>query len=172
MGPTQRRRAVAISSLISACGLVCVLLLAGLVADQENCIDQMYANVKRCLQFATEECPLLIETPAAENGELCANISSMICFFDRFDSKERKVLGICIDTCHVYQAGYMPLNYIKKWLKRSSIPIRLIHFNDSQRSRGCCVDSHKFPGQGEIGVCHMLEVAKFACRKNIPCVLE
>lgn len=140
--------------------------------SMENSINIMELMVRNALQYATEECPLLLETSAAEGADVCTRIDELGAFFYRFTEDERRRLGICVDTCHVYSSGYCPLEYLKTWEERYKIRIGLIHFNDSVGNMGCCKDRHECVGVGKIGVQTMVAVAEWANQRNIPMVRE
>src|SRR5690606_33185561 len=94
-------------------------------------------------------------------------------FFYRFTSTERKKLGLCVDTCHVFASGVDPLTYLKHWETYvKDIPIRLIHFNDSATVQGSHKDRHATPGTGYIGMAKLDAIAKWCYDRNIPMVRE
>lgn len=142
------------------------------IISNTTALEIMYNNVKKCLNYASESCPLLIETPAAEKNEMCCNIFELIDFFNKFTIDEKKVLGVCIDTCHVFSAGYNPIIYLNEWIKYSDIPIKLVHFNDCTREFGCRHDEHSIPGHGHIGTNIMKEVFEFCIQRKIDMVME
>ena len=127
--------------------------------------------VRNSLSYATESCPLLLETSCGEGTEVLTKIEELGTFFYRFSVEERKKLGVCIDTCHVFAAGYQPLSYLEHWEKYCKIPIILVHFNDSKGICGSCLDRHVYPGYGNIGV-RMIEIAKWCKSRNIQMVIE
>lgn len=128
--------------------------------------------VRTALPYATESCPLLLETPCNEGTEVCGQIQDLGQFFYRFTEEERKKLGVCVDSCHVYSAGYDPLAYLQHWEKYCGVPIKLLHFNDSQGPAGCCKDRHAAPGHGHIGMEKMQAIAAWCHERNIPMVRE
>jgi deoxyribonuclease-4 len=128
--------------------------------------------IRQALSHATEECPLLLETPCGEGTEIVTRIEDFGNFFSRFSSEERKRLGICADSCHILSAGYDPLQYLQHWEKYCSVPIRLVHFNDSQGKAGCCTDRHASPGYGHIGMDKMVAIANWCTERNIPMIVE
>jgi deoxyribonuclease-4 len=140
--------------------------------SEPEALTIMEYMVRTALPHATEMCPLLLETPCNEGTEVCGKIEELGNFFFRFTSEERKKLGVCIDTCHVFSAGYDPLLYLQHWEKYCQTPIKLVHFNDSDRECGSCVDRHASPGQGHIGMDKMMAIAKWCSDRNIPMVRE
>jgi len=115
---------------------------------------------------------LLLETSAGEGTDICTEIQDLGEFFYRFTPEERNHLGVCVDTCHVFSAGYDPLQYLIHWETHCPVRIGLIHFNDSKGIRGCCRDRHERPGFGHIGLRRLCDVARWANQRNIPMVRE
>lgn len=97
-------------------------------ADVET---SMYRVVRNHLQWATEKCPILLETPAKEGKEIVTTVSDFIAFYKLFSEEERKRVKICVDTCHVFSAGYYPLDYMKALHEGLGDVIGLVHFNGS-----------------------------------------
>jgi deoxyribonuclease-4 len=88
-------------------------------------------------------------------------------------------LGICVDTCHVFAAGY-PLTTRQEYLAtirqlRDTVgleQIQAFHLNDSKRERGSRVDRHAHIGRGHIGLeafRHLLNDRRF---RRVPMYLE
>lgn len=137
-----------------------------------TCYDQMVKNVRVALQYATPECPLLIETPAGEKNEMLPFIQELAGFMNSFTPEESSNLGLCVDTCHVFAAGYHPVEYLKTWSTLSNIPIKLVHYNDSEKGVGCHIDRHATPGLGSIGITVMVEVAVWCANNKVDFVRE
>lgn len=140
---------------------------------EEDALNTMELMVRNALEYASEDCKLLLENGVGEGTEICTKLEELGDFFYRFSKDERKKLGICIDTCHSHSAGYDPLDYLTRWKKEyPDIKIALVHFNDSKGACGCHVDRHEIPGQGHIGLEKLLMVAEFCYTRNIPAVRE
>jgi deoxyribonuclease-4 len=141
--------------------------------SEEDALNTMELMIRNALEYATEECKLLLETPVGEGTEITVTLEGLGDFFYRFSADERKKLGVCIDLCHVFSASYDPLEYLIQWeQKYPDIKISLVHFNDSKGVCGCKVDRHEIPGRGHIGLEKMLMVAEFCYFRNIPMVRE
>lgn len=119
---------------------------------------------------------ILLETPAGQSGSLCSDINDFVDFITRFAQTEfYPYLGICIDTCHLFQAGYdlNSLDVQKNVIETFSIvqdKIKLIHLNDSYHKSGTRVDKHERLGKGYIKPSRLM---KFACvYSNIPMIME
>lgn len=138
-------------------------------------LDRMAESVKKVLPYATQQCPLLIETPAGEGTELLTKIEELAGFYAlRFNDEERKRLKICVDSCHVWSASYDPLEYIQRWVQvygAASVP--LVHFNDCEFEVGCCRDRHAhYTGGGKMGFEKMMKLAEFCVNNGIAMVTE
>lgn len=117
-------------------------------------------------------CKFLLETPAAEGNETLFTDESFISFCMHIKNIPGvgEHFGICIDTCHVFAAGYSPYNYIKNISKY--MPIDLVHFNDSKNRLGSKLDRHEIAGRGYIPWYILLKSAEFCQKNNIPMINE
>lgn len=140
--------------------------------SEADALTIMEYMVRTALPYASETCPLLLETPCNEGTEVCGKIEELGNFFFRFTTEERKRLGVCVDTCHVFAAGYDPLAYLQHWEKHCQTTIRLVHFNDSQGACGSCIDRHQSPGHGLIGMEKMMAIARWCADRSIPMLTE
>lgn len=120
--------------------------------------------------------PVLLETPAGKGGEMCWNIKEFVEFILKFSGQYFYTqLGICLDTCHMFQAGldFNNSNLIKqvhKILKPVQNKIKLIHLNDSYYPVGNRIDRHEQIGHGFIQINKLI---KFVYPyKSIPMILE
>lgn len=137
----------------------------------EEATKNMINNIVKSIQFATPECPLLLETPAGQGTEMLTNREDFMNFIKSIDDAR---LGICIDTCHVFSSGYMPMDYInyviddEKLLNR----LKLFHYNDSEKECKSCVDRHALLFYGKIPMEEMIFVAFTGQNYGIPLVIE
>lgn len=146
-----------------------------LTLTDEEALNNMETFVRSVLPDASEQCPLLLETPVGEGLEICWQLEELVKFYNRFTLEEKKRVKICLDTCHVYVAGYDPLDYLERWTKYCSVDsIALIHFNDSEKPMGSHVDRHSFylSNQGHIGLARLMEVASWCYQRGISMVNE
>lgn len=129
-------------------------------------INTMKKNMYDAMQFATDACPILLETPAGQGTEVLRTREEFTAFVAEFGDGR---LRMCIDTCHVFACGHQPLDYIQQ----TPPPfINLIHFNDSAAPCGSCVDRHAAIGQGHIGIDTMTAIAHHAVSHGLPMVIE
>ena len=119
---------------------------------------------------------ILLETPAGQGGEMYYDLIEFIKFITKFSKLYfYKQIGICLDTCHIFQAGY-DLNDSKVIKKIHTLftplknKINLIHLNDSYHQVGERIDRHEQIGKGQIQVNKLIEF--IYPYKNIPMILE
>jgi len=137
--------------------------------SESKAIEIMYENLSKSIDYATEDCPILLETPSGQGTETLTECELFFDFVQRFDKR----VSICIDTCHVFASGYKdPLLYIKYIHKKDPTLIKLIHFNDSKGDCSSCVDRHEIIGDGKIGLDVLENIAIFCKENNYPMVYE
>ena len=131
-------------------------------------IERMRENlICAIMESNGSNCKILLETPAGETGELL-NTAHDFC---EFVESMNGVVGICVDTCHVFSAGHDPIKYISE-IEQRNLSVDLVHFNDSQTKLGGCCDRHARVGFGEIGISKMSCVARHCIERKIPMVQE
>lgn len=136
----------------------------------ETALDNMRRNLLVAMEFATADCPVLLETPAGQGTETLTNKTEFIEFVAGFGDPR---LRMCVDTCHVFSCGHVPLEYLETAVRVGSDSlIKLVHYNDSAVPCGACVDRHAFMGTGHIGMDGMGVIAKFCAKHSIPMVIE
>lgn len=118
---------------------------------------------------------LLIENTATG---LSASVGDMA-WLIRKSGVEDKIAGVCIDTCHAFQAGYDIRT--KNGVERLSAEVenglgtgrvKLIHLNDSKRPAGSSIDRHEQIGFGEIGINGLRRFLRHKTFTGVPIVLE
>lgn len=152
----------------AAAGFKGVVVHVGKSVDmlKEEAMENMRQNLKKVLEVATPECPLLLETPAGQGTETLTKQEDFLSFVTSFADTR---LRICVDTCHVFATGYCPLEYLKK---TPDGLVKLVHFNDSQTPKGSRKDRHALVGTGHIGFGKMTEVALYCAERAWPMVIE
>jgi endonuclease IV len=154
-----------------------------LTLSRDTAMETMKKQIIHCLtevnkRVKPENRPwLLIETGAGQGTEICCNPTILKKMIEEIqdemesstDEKNKATkIGICLDSCHVFAAGFCPL-----WcLGELGHHVKLIHFNDSEQELGCCVDRHAMAGTGCIGYDTMSVLWQQAKEKNIPCIVE
>ncbi len=124
---------------------------AGLERLVKN-LDQALAGAKNAGQVS-----ILLENTAGQGNSIGADFAE-IGFIIRHSSFGKR-LGVCLDTCHLFTAGYdfRPLNGYQKTMEEFDRDIgidrlRFFHLNDSIKDLGSRVDRHEHIGRGTIGL--------------------
>lgn len=137
----------------------------------EQALFNMRENILKAIEFATVDCPLLLETPAGQGTEMLTNIDEFMNFILSINDLR---LCVCVDTCHVFSLGYMPSEYINTMINNNELIryLKLIHYNDSETECNSCVDRHAFLLKGKIPMSELVNVAFIGQNYNIPLVIE
>jgi len=117
---------------------------------------------------------IAIETMAGKGSEIGITFQEVRQIIDLCEHKDR--LGVCLDTCHVHDAGY-DVSDVDGLLKEFDKVIGLdrllvVHVNDSKNIRGAHKDRHENLGYGEIGFETLCKIANHPLLKKIPKILE
>jgi deoxyribonuclease-4 len=119
---------------------------------------------------------LLLENTAGERGDISSRITDLA---EIMEGSRAPSLGICIDTCHAFQAGYElsaeagVKNMIKEIRDHIGLDkVKLIHLNDSKRQFNSGVDRHEHIGKGHIGIEGLKYLINHPAFKTVPLVLE
>jgi len=121
-----------------------------------------------------EKCKILIENTA--KSKITAKIPDLIETLENIDSEN--IGGICIDTCHLFAAGYdiTKDEGISKLIEEISQYdfelIKLIHLNDSKSPTGSGIDRHEHIGKGYIGIKGFENFLKIKEFSHLPLILE
>lgn len=118
---------------------------------------------------------VLLETMAGKGSEVGRNFEELRSIIDLVDKKEN--IGVCFDTCHVWDGGYDIVDNLDGVLKEFDDIIgidrlKAVHFNDSLNEREAHKDRHACIGQGKIGFEGMKQVALHPLLKDKPFILE
>lgn len=119
---------------------------------------------------------ILLETPAGQGGEMCWDLNEFVDFIRKFSQLYfYPQIGICLDTCHLFQAGYdfndsKIISKVHRILEPFRDKIQLIHLNDSYHTVGSHLDRHEQIGHGKIKTNKLIEF--IFPYKSIPMILE
>ena len=118
---------------------------------------------------------VLLETMAGKGTEIGGRFSELRDVIDRCKLPEK--LGVCLDTCHVHDAGYDIVSHFEDVLAEFDrvlglSRLRAIHLNDSKNPLGARKDRHECIGRGELGLEALERVLHFAAARDLPVVLE
>lgn len=118
---------------------------------------------------------ILLETMAGKGSEIGRNFGELKAIIERLDHPEK--VGVCFDTCHVWDAGYDIVGDLDGILKEFDEELGLdrlkaVHFNDSKNPCGSHKDRHEKLGEGYIGIEGMKRVATHPLLQGRPFILE
>lgn len=122
-----------------------------------------------------ENITILLETMSGKGTEIGVSFEELKAIRDGVKYPER--IGVCLDTCHVFSAGYDIVNDLDGVLEEFDRILGLdllkaIHMNDSMMPFGAHKDRHATIGDGEIGKAALLNVMRHPRLQGIPIYLE
>lgn len=118
---------------------------------------------------------ILLETMAGKGTEIGSSFNEIRKIIDNVKYKDK--IGVCLDTCHVHDAGYDIVSNLDGVLKEFDEVIGLnylkaIHLNDSMNCLGSHKDRHEKIGKGYIGLDAIKEIINHPSLKHLPFFLE
>lgn len=118
---------------------------------------------------------VLLETMAGKGSEVGSHFEELKQILDRIDLSEK--MGVCLDTCHVYDGGYDIVNNLDGVLEEFDRIIGIdklyaIHLNDSKNPFSSHKDRHEKIGEGSIGLEAITRIINHPKLKGIPFFLE
>lgn len=118
---------------------------------------------------------ILLETMAGKGSEVGRTFEELRQIIDGVDLKDK--IGVCMDTCHVYDAGYDIVNDLDGVLSHFDGVIGLnrlyaMHLNDSMNPMGSHKDRHQKIGEGSIGLDAFVRIINHPKLKHLPFNLE
>lgn len=115
---------------------------------------------------------LIIETPAGAGTELLNDINDFVQFYNSFNTDQKKHLGICLDTAHIWSSGYDINEYYNIISKTNIKDIMVIHYNNSKKEKNSHVDTHETLFNGKIPIIDLEQfIKKFKNNKHIPMII-
>ena len=118
---------------------------------------------------------VLLETMAGKGSEVGRTFEELRQILDRVECADR--MGVCLDTCHVWDGGYDIVGDLDGVLRQFDEIIGLdrllaVHLNDSKNDRGAAKDRHEKLGQGHIGPDALRAVVTHPLLQDRPFILE
>ena len=140
----------------------------------EDCLALIAESINLTLE-QTKGVTAVIENTAGQGSNLGSEFWQLRYIIDRVNDKSR--VGICLDTCHTYTAGYDIVNDYDKVFDEFEKEVgfeylRGMHLNDSKKELGSHVDRHDNIGQGLIGSAFFERLMKDSRFDNMPLILE
>ncbi len=140
----------------------------------EQCLDEIAANINLALS-KTSGVTAVIENTAGQGSNVGNKFEEIRYIIDRIDDKSR--VGVCIDTCHTYSAGYDIVNDYEGVFTEFERVVGLeylkgIHLNDTKKPLASRVDRHESIGLGLLGMDFFKRFMQDPRFDNMPIILE
>ncbi len=142
--------------------------------DLDTAVGQIAAMLNQVLREDLHT-TVLLETMAGKGSEVGRTFEELRAIIDRVTLGDR--LGVCLDTCHVWDAGYDVQKDLDGVLTEFDKVLGLgrlmaVHLNDSQNERGSRKDRHARLGEGKLGAEALARLATHPALAGLPLVLE
>lgn len=142
--------------------------------SKEECLDRIAESINIVLG-KTEGVTAVIENTAGQGSNMGNEFGQLRYIIDRVEDKSR--VGVCLDTCHTYTAGYDLNNKYDEVFGEFDEQVgfrflRAIHLNDSKKEVGSRVDRHASLGEGFLNLDFFRRMMKDERFNNIPIILE
>jgi deoxyribonuclease-4 len=147
-------------------------------ADEDAVLDRVAGSLNAVFDEVPDEGTLvLLETTAGQGANVGYRFEQLARIIEDVEQDGR--LGICIDTCHVFAAGY-DISEKAGWKRMMSemestvgiARLKALHLNDSRKPCGSRVDRHAHIGRGEIGEAAFERVMRDRRLARVPKVIE
>jgi len=144
--------------------------------SEEECLDRIAESMNKTLEL-TSDVVLVVENTAGQGSNLGYKFEHLAYLIDKSIDKSR--VGVCIDTCHMFTAGYDIRTreaYDKTWKEFDEVIgykyLRGMHINDSKPDLGSRIDRHDSLGKGKIGLDAFKFIMNDPHMDDIPLILE
>jgi len=136
----------------------------------ETGIEKIAASLNQAMKKGMRT-TVLLEAMAGKGSEVGGKFEELREIMDRVDASEH--MGVCLDTCHVYDAGYDIVNDLDGVLTAFDKTVglsrlRAIHINDSKNPFSSHKDRHEKIGEGSIGTEAFARIIKNTALRNLP----
>lgn len=136
---------------------------------------EMIADMLNRLETSQFKTTVLLETMAGKGSEVGRNFEELRAIIDKVEDSSN--IGVCLDTCHIFDGGYDIVNNLDGVLKEFDEVIGLqrlkaMHVNDSMNILGSHKDRHAKIGEGNIGTAAFEAIINHDKLQGIPCYLE
>lgn len=141
----------------------------------EKAIPLIADMVNFAMDYEDLNTTVLLETMAGKGTEVGHSFEELADIIERVERKDR--IGVCLDTCHVYDGGYDIVNDLDGVLAEFDKVIGLerlkaIHLNDDKNPMGSQKDRHEKIGKGTIGLEAFERIINHPALRDLPFYLE
>lgn len=144
--------------------------------EEDKCLDLIADSINDALD-RTSGVTAVLESTAGQGSNLGHRFEHLAHIISRVEDKSR--IGVCIDTCHTYSAGYDladEAGYHKTWEEFDRIIgagyLKAIHLNDDMRKLGSRIDRHAVIGEGTLGMEFFRRFVNDPRFDDMPIILE
>jgi deoxyribonuclease-4 len=180
--PTLRQRSV--ESFVAELARCEALGIDYLVSHPGNYMDDRASGIRRNADAITEalsrvsgRTALCMETTAGSGTAIGATFEDFAEMFGAIPREHQSRLGICVDSCHVYSAGYdIVEKYEDVWKAFDDVigreRLKVMHLNDSKTPFASKRDRHELIGEGSLGEAAFRQIMNDPRLARIPKVIE
>lgn len=141
-------------------------------------IDFGIDAIAKCLNdimWENQQTTVLLETMSGKGTEVGSKFEELRAILDKVKLQDK--IGVCLDTCHIWDGGYDIVNHLDDVINEFDNVIGLhylkaIHLNDSKNPCASHKDRHEKIGQGQIGLDALVRVTNHPALKHLPFILE
>lgn len=144
--------------------------------DEDKCLDLIADSINLTLE-KTSGVMAVLESTAGQGSNMGFRFEHLAHVIDKVEDKSR--VGVCIDTCHTYSAGYDLADeegYRKTWEEFDNLIgagyLKAIHLNDDLRKLGSRIDRHAEIGKGTLGMDFFRRFVNDPRFDDMPIILE
>ena len=144
---------------------------------EEVCIKQIAQGINSVFEKNTTKATILLETTAGQGTNVGYTFAHLGTIYRHCKPKRR--IGICLDTCHVFAAGYnisTEQGYEAMWdefeIEIGMHHLKALHLNDSKTTCGSRKDRHEKIGKGQIPLATFKKIMRDTRLTTLPKVLE
>lgn len=143
----------------------------------EKGISQVARAVNETISKVEAKCMILLENMAGQKNSVGSYFPQIRAILDKVDDEKR--VGVCLDTCHLYAAGYDIA--VEEGLEKTLSDfdenvglktLKVLHLNDSRGKLGSHLDRHEHIGRGYIGEEGFRIIVNHKSLRNLPMILE
>lgn len=161
----------------SRLGIECMVMHPGSNANLENGIDMISGDINRAFDGFDGQTVLLLETTAGQGNCIGWRFEHLAAIIAKLKRPEK--VGICVDTAHIFAAGYdiRTAEGCEKTFSELDATVGLenvkaLHINDSQKDLGSRVDRHAHIGHGKIGLECFRWLVNYKPFRKLPFIME